>query len=50
MYHAEKCELTHIIRTRIDVEDNVDALKVQKCKICQNNATIYCQNDVEYFC
>jgi len=27
MYHAEKCELTHIITTKIDMGDELDALK-----------------------
>ena len=27
MYHAEKCELTHIIRTKIEIGDELDALK-----------------------
>ena len=42
--------LTHVIQCHIGVEEYEDALESPKCKICGELATVYCENDREYFC
>jgi len=50
IYSAENVQLTHVIKTRIDVEDFQARLEPKTCRICQEPAHVYCEMDHEYFC
>ena len=50
VHNPDNVILTHIIECHIGVEEFEDALEKPKCKICSELATVYCENDREYFC
>ena len=50
IYSSESVVLTHIIKTKVVINDHQHTQSVQKCKICSEQADIYCENDKEYFC
>ena len=50
LYNADNVVLTHIIKTRIEVEENQVSDENAVCKFCQAKAEKYCENCQEYFC
>ena len=50
IHNAENVQLTYVIRTRISVEEFQATLDMKHCKICSEDAQVYCENDQEYFC
>ena len=50
IYNSENVLLTHVIKCKIDVKAYQDSHKEELCKVCQEKAHCYCENDDEYFC
>ena len=50
IYQSENVLLTHVIKCKIDVHAYQDSHKEELCKVCQEKAHYYCENDDEYFC
>ena len=50
VYHADNVILTHVIKCRVEIEKLPGALELPACSICGADATLYCENDHDYFC
>ena len=50
IFHPDNVLLTHVIKTKIKVDEIENNLEVNVCKFCSKPASVYCNNCHEYFC